>query len=86
MAEIRRYVVSYKRWLRWEIDPNNGPYAGPIDIWSDERQIDLEAFDAIEARQRLEFKLRREGSMRPGQGDTVAYLLLDIAPCDRVPA
>jgi hypothetical protein len=77
MADTRRYLLIYRAWLRWEPD---GASPFPVDVYSDEREIELEAFDAIEARQRLEFKLVREGHYKPGSGHKAAYDLIDIMP------
>jgi hypothetical protein len=84
MAGIRRYVVSYRAYTGSMKDPEGGPYW--VDAWSEDREIELEAYDASEARQRLEYRLVREGSVKTGCPQHAVYQLIDIAPYKRVPS
>ena len=52
-----------------------------LDWPSVEYRFRVQAYDAIEARQRLELKLCRDGICQKERRDIAIYQLLDIVPC-----
>jgi hypothetical protein len=87
---IRRYRLSYRLPPEWpETLVREYPYTGRVRLydgfhrlpWPTEiHTVTLDAYDAEEARQRLEYRLLRECWFTTGSPSFAVYQLLDIEP------